>query len=212
MSLFLIISISTVKIALKSPLLVFGREYDGNEGNISKCLLISIQTMQIILFPLVPAMILYAAHLEEEVQAKLLQEVYEMLKCNRSTKKLMEKLDKSKTYLKKLKTHLLSIKLNEVVETNVQLVLQSVMIALFASSTSTTSAMVTVFGSDSPVQWISTKVLIALSIVLSCKTSVTTRIKWKQEKFGGYLPLKPKAIIAMRTLLTTGACITNVFV
>ena len=90
--------------------------------------------MQIILFPLVPAMILYAAHLEEEVQAKLLKEVYELLKSNGSTKKLMEKLDESKTYLKKLKTHLLSIKLNEVVETNVQLVLQSVMFALFAFS------------------------------------------------------------------------------
>ena len=209
MSIFLPLLISTWTLALQDPLAMYGQKVDSRQGKLSKWKKIWFSILSMVIFPLVPAMLLYTAQVEEEMQERVVQEIHDLIMQNMGTEKAMEKYRKTKTFLSKIKKYLLDIKSREVLETSAQLILQTVMLAMYHSTTTTTGGLETVFGNDTSVQWISTQVLIVLSVLWSFKTSITTRLKQKKSACG-FLPFTGVIVIAARTLLTTGVNVATV--
>ena len=111
---------------------------------------------------------------------------------------------------------LLTIKVAEVLENSCQMVIQTLMLALSQTMTSTTRGLEAVFSSEqnSSLLGISTQVLLLLSIIWSFRTSVRTRMKAKKASFGGFLPGLGSAVIGLRAFLVTVvkiACVVMFF-
>ena len=213
-SIFLPLIVSSGRVAIYAPLAIYGQKMDSMQKELERNKIIFLQVSYLLVFPLVPVMLLFTSQTEEETQKELLKEIHNLVLHNRNTKNAIKKFNMIQAFLRKVKQNILIIKMNEVMETCIQLVLQTLMLALYHSSTPTTRGLETVFSNDTDKQWISTTAYLLLSVLWSFSTSVRTRIKSKEASLNGFLPSKGAAFVAVRALLMTGvttACVLAFF-
>ena len=200
MSLFLPLFVSAVQIARDHPLAIFGYMTEKEKQSVPAGFLWLIQCIVIILFPLMPAMLILAIVEEEEILTQLAKEVNEnSMKGEKN--KIMRQIIGRNAFIKNTKGVVLTMKVNEVLENMCNLIIQTLMLALHQTSTSTTRGLETVFTSERRV---STELLLLLSVIWSLRTSITTRIKAKKAALGGFMPSVASALIGVRALLNTG--------
>ena len=87
--------------------------------------------------------------------------------------------------------------MNEMLENGLQLVIQTLMLLLNKSSTSTTRGLEAAFDSER------SETLLYMSILWSFKTMITVRIKAKKKSFDGYLPILGTVVIGLRSFMVT---------
>ena len=211
--LFLPLMISAIQIAMYSPLSIFGYSIDNDKvkGQIPKYWVACIQVFTILLFPLIPAMIILTIQAKEEKLMKYVKKLQNNIEQQQEIGIIVKKVIEAKKFLRRTKRLLLTIKVAEVLENSGLIVIQTLMLALHQTQTSTTSGLETAFGSQNQI---STTIFLVLSIVWSFRTSVTTRIKAKTASLDFFLPSLGAVVIGLRSFLMIGvktACIVVFF-
>ena len=209
--------ISAVQIASKSPLAILGYRIEKEKEQIPKSWVVCIQVLTVVLFPLVPAMLVLSAQAEEEKLRVYVERLKNYVQQQDRTEQIAREIIEIRKFLKRTEGMLLTIKVAEVLENTSQIIIQTIMLALNQTTTSTTRGLEAVFKSEKSksMSWIyDPKVFLILSIIWSFKTSVTTRMKAKKGTFGGFLPGLASALIGLRAFLVTVvkiACIVMFF-
>ena len=195
-ALFLPLLISSVEIATSFPLAIFG--YQASMRNIPKHKLLFIQVCTVLLFPLVPCMLVFSIYEEEENLKKYARKLH----LGENEAFYINKIMKVQKFLNCSKQLVLRIKMNELLENGIQLVIEALMLLLCQTKTPTTRGLETVF--DSSNEYSSgSESLLYMSLLLSFRKMITTCLKVKKDSFDGFLPSKGACVVAFRSFAVT---------
>ena len=148
--------------------------------------------------PATPALLLNVYHIEDENLKKILQ-----IQSVMNSK--LEEVQERNKYLHLVRQKLLFYKQAELVtEISIQLTLQTIMLLLNGTTTSTTTGLQEVFKNDNLV-W-----KIVLSVCWSFMTILTTYTRIKTLEKNGFLPIKAKIALGLKALLTSGTIVWSI--
>ena len=196
-SLILPLLISSLQIAIFSPLAIFGYKIEEEKSKIPKYQIGLLRLFTVIFFPLVPAMLILSTTEDEEILEAYGMKLEEKRAQNKDAKDIKRKMLQIQKFLNRTKQLILTIRMNEMLENGLQLVIQTLMLLLNKSSTSTTRGLEAAFDSER------SETLLYMSILWSFKTMITVRIKAKKASFDGFLPILGTVVIGLRSFMVT---------
>ena len=208
-SLILPLVISSLQIAIFSPLAIFGYKIEKEKNKIPTYQIFLVRIFTVVFFPLVPALLVLSTTEDEEKLEEFGMLLEENRAQNKDTKDVIRKMLSVQMFLKKTKKMILKIRTNKTLENYVQLVIQTLMLLLNQSSTSTTRGLEEVFG-EKHENASGSETLLYMSILLSLRSMITVRIKAKKASFDGVLPSIATLIVGLRSFLVTLLNITCV--
>ena len=205
-SICLPLFLSSCIIALTNPLAPFGYQISSKQAELSKKQIHFFRFLTIVFFPVIPGMLLFAAEDSEDILGINSMDLLELIQKKEATKKNLGKVKEIKKIKELAKKSLLQIKQYEVLETNSQLVLQTIMILMYHSETTTTGGFETVFGIDKNENyffWVSTTVFLVFSILFSLNKSTRNIVSSKKASFGAMLSGLSMIMVGLRSFLIT---------
>ena len=203
LSVFVPITMSTLRNIFLNPLLTFGT-------NVEPCCLTPFKknllrlALAIIFFPFVMGLVFLGDEIEKE---KLFDEGLKFLnamKMNLDSRNVETRMRSQIENIEKNKMLILNIKKLEVTETSLQIILQVIMLVLFHSRTKTNRGLEAFFGVEQETYtaiYISNTVFLFLSIILSIKKTVFNIVSSKSSQDEASSTLG-KLLIALRALIT----------